>query len=314
MTERPAATSITALAEAQRARLRRGRSFLRHRGDRRGVQAGDPGGSSRSTRPSTFESVHTEGISGVDVEDIEYARELGYRIKHLGIASDTDAGSGARGAPVPRAGERLDREGRRRHERRTGERARGGIHPLPRARRRRGAHGLGDRRGPRRRCPARAVPPAGTPRRAGRRVADGRTALGPLSQDPGRRRAGRVRPRRRGAEPRGHLDRGCDTARPRRALRRRGAVGAHRHPDERRGRGGRTARDGGHRGPRRGERRHPADPGRRLRTGLPDRSRTSIRGGGRPELAARFPRSSRRRSRRAESTPPTRSTCPCPGS
>ena len=37
--------------------------------------------------PFDFDAVHTEGISEVDVEDIEYARELGYRIKHLGIAS-----------------------------------------------------------------------------------------------------------------------------------------------------------------------------------------------------------------------------------
>ena len=49
--------------------------------------------------PFDFASVHTEGISEVDVEDIEYARELGYRIKHLGIASDTDAGVRARVHP-----------------------------------------------------------------------------------------------------------------------------------------------------------------------------------------------------------------------
>jgi homoserine dehydrogenase len=33
-----------------------------------------------------FDDVYTEGISAVSVEDIEYARQLGYRIKHLGIA------------------------------------------------------------------------------------------------------------------------------------------------------------------------------------------------------------------------------------
>ena len=49
--------------------------------------------------PFDFDSVHTEGISDVDVEDIEYARELGYRIKHLGIASYTDAGVQARVHP-----------------------------------------------------------------------------------------------------------------------------------------------------------------------------------------------------------------------
>lgn len=30
--------------------------------------------------------VHTEGISSIEVEDLRYARELGFRIKHLGIA------------------------------------------------------------------------------------------------------------------------------------------------------------------------------------------------------------------------------------
>ena len=49
--------------------------------------------------PFDFESVHTEGISTVDVEDIEYARELGYRIKHLGIASFSEAGVRARVHP-----------------------------------------------------------------------------------------------------------------------------------------------------------------------------------------------------------------------
>ena len=33
-----------------------------------------------------FESVHVEGISGIDIEDIRYARELGFSIKHLGLA------------------------------------------------------------------------------------------------------------------------------------------------------------------------------------------------------------------------------------
>ncbi len=33
-----------------------------------------------------FPGVHVEGIAGVDIEDIRYARELGFAIKHLGIA------------------------------------------------------------------------------------------------------------------------------------------------------------------------------------------------------------------------------------
>ena len=39
-----------------------------------------------------FESVYTEGISDVTVEDMEYARQLGYQIKHLGIARSTADG------------------------------------------------------------------------------------------------------------------------------------------------------------------------------------------------------------------------------
>ena len=33
-----------------------------------------------------FDGVHVEGISGIEIEDIRYARELGFSIKHLGIA------------------------------------------------------------------------------------------------------------------------------------------------------------------------------------------------------------------------------------
>lgn len=39
-----------------------------------------------------FAEVYTEGISAISVEDIEYARQLGYRVKHLGIARSSDAG------------------------------------------------------------------------------------------------------------------------------------------------------------------------------------------------------------------------------
>jgi homoserine dehydrogenase len=39
-----------------------------------------------------FDDVHTEGITAITIEDIEYARQLGYRIKHLGIARSTEAG------------------------------------------------------------------------------------------------------------------------------------------------------------------------------------------------------------------------------
>ena len=39
-----------------------------------------------------FDKTYTEGISKVTIEDIHYAEELGYRIKHLGITSKTDKG------------------------------------------------------------------------------------------------------------------------------------------------------------------------------------------------------------------------------
>lgn len=42
--------------------------------------------------PLQFESVYTEGITRLTREDLEYAQELGYRIKHLGIAKQSDAG------------------------------------------------------------------------------------------------------------------------------------------------------------------------------------------------------------------------------
>ena len=42
--------------------------------------------------PLQFEKVVTEGISKLSLIDVAYAEELGYRIKHLGIASDTGDG------------------------------------------------------------------------------------------------------------------------------------------------------------------------------------------------------------------------------
>ena len=42
--------------------------------------------------PLQFEKTYTEGISRVSAEDVAYARELGYAIKHLGIARRTKAG------------------------------------------------------------------------------------------------------------------------------------------------------------------------------------------------------------------------------
>lgn len=39
-----------------------------------------------------FADVYIEGINAVSVEDIEYARQLGYQVKHLGIGRISDAG------------------------------------------------------------------------------------------------------------------------------------------------------------------------------------------------------------------------------
>ena len=42
--------------------------------------------------PLQFDRVYTEGISNISREDVSYAEELGYRIKHLGIAKKTEKG------------------------------------------------------------------------------------------------------------------------------------------------------------------------------------------------------------------------------
>ncbi|MDD2761596.1 MAG: homoserine dehydrogenase [Methylomonas sp.] len=42
--------------------------------------------------PLQFDKVFTEGITNITRADVEYAEELGYRIKHLGIARHTDDG------------------------------------------------------------------------------------------------------------------------------------------------------------------------------------------------------------------------------
>lgn len=42
--------------------------------------------------PLQFDKVYTEGITRITRTDVEYAEELGYRIKHLGIARKTPAG------------------------------------------------------------------------------------------------------------------------------------------------------------------------------------------------------------------------------
>lgn len=50
-------------------------------------------------RPVAFDAVHVEGIRAVSALDIAFAAELGYRIKLLGIARQTEAGIAARVHP-----------------------------------------------------------------------------------------------------------------------------------------------------------------------------------------------------------------------
>jgi len=42
--------------------------------------------------PLQFDSVYVEGISAITGEDITYAEELGYRVKHVGIARNSESG------------------------------------------------------------------------------------------------------------------------------------------------------------------------------------------------------------------------------
>jgi len=42
--------------------------------------------------PLHFSKVYREGITQIGAEDVQYANELGYRIKHVGIAKRTDKG------------------------------------------------------------------------------------------------------------------------------------------------------------------------------------------------------------------------------
>lgn len=50
--------------------------------------------------PLQFENCYTEGISKVTPEDVEFAEELGYRIKHLGMSCRTEAGIDLRVHPT----------------------------------------------------------------------------------------------------------------------------------------------------------------------------------------------------------------------
>ncbi len=50
--------------------------------------------------PLNFEKVYTEGISKITAEDIQFAEQMGYQIKHLGVASRTEKGFSLRVHPT----------------------------------------------------------------------------------------------------------------------------------------------------------------------------------------------------------------------
>jgi len=50
--------------------------------------------------PLDFSQLYTQGISGLSLIDVAFAEELGYRIKHLGIAKKTDSGIELRVHPI----------------------------------------------------------------------------------------------------------------------------------------------------------------------------------------------------------------------
>jgi homoserine dehydrogenase len=57
--------------------------------------------------PLAFDAVYTEGITRLTPEDVDYAEELGYRIKHLGVAKQSEKGVELRVHPTLIPEERL---------------------------------------------------------------------------------------------------------------------------------------------------------------------------------------------------------------
>ena len=86
------------------ARLRRGRSGLRRRRDRRGAEAGAARRHRLRHAGSTSTGSAVEGIERVSLADIEHAAELGYRIRLLGVARMTRGGARGADAALPGAG------------------------------------------------------------------------------------------------------------------------------------------------------------------------------------------------------------------
>ena len=126
--------------------LCRGGSDLRCRGHRRRPQADHSGAPS----PSAFRCSSTRSTSRASAasrrEDVAYAEQLGYRIKHLGIARrDARTGSRLRVHPTLIPQRRLHRQRQWRDERRAGQGRCGGPDPVLRGRGRRRADRLGGR-------------------------------------------------------------------------------------------------------------------------------------------------------------------------
>lgn len=57
--------------------------------------------------PLQFDKVYTEGIGAIDLQDVAYAEELGYRIKHLGITRRVESGIELRVHPTLVPAQRL---------------------------------------------------------------------------------------------------------------------------------------------------------------------------------------------------------------
>ena len=84
--EEQGADYAEALAEAQQLGLRRGRPDDGCRRQRRGAEAGDPGAPGVRRRVH-WSDIPRRGIDKLEVADMRYARELGYRIKLLAVGA-----------------------------------------------------------------------------------------------------------------------------------------------------------------------------------------------------------------------------------
>jgi homoserine dehydrogenase len=80
--------------------------------------------------PLQFERCFTEGISRIDAQDVANAAELGYRIKHLGIARRSPGGIELRVHPDPDPRAALAGQCRWGHERGAGQGRCGRTDPL----------------------------------------------------------------------------------------------------------------------------------------------------------------------------------------